>query len=410
MGLVDNVLSNFGYIRYSNGDNFYRLLKSNANFLSGKDKLKIALENPVIEACINIRATALSKVEFYQENGKGEKVFESKELDFINNPNPHQSKQDFLKQYEWYRLVYGWVYQKPFGSVGFSPDAIYNLRSSCIEFPKDLKNPFIWEKKDIADYYDQKFIYEENGFKSSYELKSVIPFYDVSNGLKSSKNSAITSPSRLDAVIKSVSNIDLALEAENVMIQSNGRELFSQDVKGGNLGVSLPMDADDQNNIDSKLINKYGFGKGRRRGITTNKPVTWQSLHIKLLELGLHESITNNANIVSQAFGVPNEIYKAFKKGDTFENQGKASVNFFQNETQPTADDLCNSWNAFFNIKNPIKASLTHLPCMTEVEEQKADRMLKIATSYEKLTRSGLTLEQVDELLTSNGINSNESK
>lgn len=408
MGLLDNVLSNFGYIRYSNGDNFYRMLKGSANFLNGRDKLDIALSNPVLSSCINIRANCLSNAIFYQENANGEKVFDSKDLELVNNPNPFQSRQDFLKQYEWYRVAYGWVYQKPMGSVGFKPNSIYNLKSSCIEFPKELKRSLIWDKQDTKDYYSQEFIYEQDGIKKKIELKDIIPFYDISNGLIDTKESLVTSPSRLDSIIKSLSNIDLALTAENVMIQSNGRELFSQDVKGGNLGVQLPMDVEDKNNIDAKLVNNFGFGRGRRRAITTNKPVEWQSLHIKLSELGLHESITNNANIVSQSLEVPNEIYKAFKKGDTFENQGAAMVNFYQNVIQPVADDLCNSWNSFFDIKNPIKASFEHIPSMSTIEEQKANRMLKIATAYEKLTRAGFNLEQVDELLTSNGINSNE--
>ena len=65
---------------------------------------------------------------------------------------------------------------------------------------------------------------------------------------------------------------------------------------------------------------------------------------IRLSDLGLNESRETNSNIIAQRYQVPNEIYKAFTKGDTFENQKQAEINFIQNVTQPRANDLANSW------------------------------------------------------------------
>lgn len=406
MGLLDNVLSRIGFTRYADGSVYYSIKKNNPSFISGVDKLDIALNNPVVAACIEIRAKLLSKAVFFIEDDKGDRIVDDEVIKLINNPNIHQSKQDFIKQYEWYKSAYGWVYQKPYGSIGFTPDAIFNLKTSNIEFPKKMLPSMVFSKKESDAFYEQTFQYKEGNTKKSIQFKEVIPFYDLTNGLQDGETSFIVSKSKIDSVIKQISNIGLASEAENVMIQTNGREIFSGgNTKGANSGGIMPMHVDDKEQVETKLIRSYGFGYGKRRSIATNNAVNWQSLHIKLQELGLHESITNNANIVRETFEVPNELYKAFMKGATFENQKEALIGFIQNTIQPIADDLASSWTTYFGYEDkPIKASFDHLPVMQHTEDKKADKMLKIATAFEKLTRAGLTQEEVTGLFESQGI------
>ena len=403
MGLLDSIFGSIGYVRYSDGSSFYN--KLNTSFLGSTDYLKIALESPILLPLIEIRAKALAKAEFFIENPNGELDKEHPIIELLNNPNPHQSKQDFLKQYTWYKLCFGWTYQKPYKAVGFDVKHIYNLNPKLIEFPNNIKQPYIFKEKDIKDYYDQEFIYKvSDREKKSIALKDVIPFYDVSNGLKSEKESNITSPSRIASAIKAVSNTGLALDAENVVIQSNGRELFSSDSKGGNLGSSLPMDSNDREDIEQKIINA-GLGRFKKRAVTTNRPINWQSLHIKANELGLHEAIANNAEIVRSVFEISSEVYDAFTKNKTYENQKQALIGFYQGTMQQEADDFANSWTSYFGLEEtPIKASFDHLPIMQYTEQVKADKMLKIATAIEKLTRAGLNLDQIEEFASNQGI------
>ncbi len=398
------------YIRNADGSHWYsQFKKGNTTFLGGKDKLELSLSNPVVAACIQIRANLLSKVEFYQEGVDGERLTDTDWVRLLNNPNPLQSKQDFLNQYEWYRIAYGWTYQRPYGSVGMKvPSSIYNLTPKYIEFPDKMLDPIVFAQEDVDAFFEQKFNYEIPDQKSrSIEFKDVMMYFDIANGLKSDKTSIVTSPSRLEAVIKSISNIDLALDAENTIIQTNGRELFSQGNKGANLGLSLSMDEDDRRDIDNKLINKYNVSAGRR-SLTTNKPVEWTNISMKLNDLGFVESGANNANYIAQMMEVPNELYKAFTQGDTFENQKEALIGMIDKTIQPVADDIANTWTNYFDLDQPIKASFEHLPVMQHTQQLKADKFLKIATAFEKLTRSGMTAENIEEMARVQGIDINE--
>ena len=230
----------FDYIRNTDGSHWYsQFKKGNTTYLNGKDKLDLSINNPVVAACIQIRANLLSKVEFYQEGADGERLTDTDWIKLINNPNALQSKQDFLNQYEWYRLAYGWTYQRPYGATGVQlPSAIFNLKPSYIDFPREMLSPIVFTQEEIDAFFEQKFAYTvPDQDTKNIEFKDVMMYFDIANGLKDDKTSSVTSPSRLEAVIKSVSNIELALDAENTIIQTNGRELFSQSNKGCNLGV-----------------------------------------------------------------------------------------------------------------------------------------------------------------------------
>ena len=411
MNVIDRVLGGFGYSRLYSGAHSYLERNGTTSFIKGIDMLEIAKQNPVLTACIEIRAKRLSQADFYIEDANGERIENHPVIKLINDPNAHQSKQDFLKQYEWFKCAYGWVYQRPFGAVGFKPDAMFNLRSAGVQFDRKTNNPLVYSKKDVDAFYRQKFHYSTEYDRASYELKSIIPFYQLTNGLSIQNESVIKGESPIVSIIKQISNIGIAGDAENVMLQTNGREVISGGTKKGELGSSLPLNVKDKNEIEKKLINGYGFGASRKRSIAVNDPIDWKSLHIPLKELGLHESIEKNADLVRSVYEVPNELYAAHTKGSTYENQKEALIGFIQGVIQPIADDLANSWTKHFDLEQtPIKASFKHLPVMQHTEDKKADKILKIAMAYEKLTRSQLNPDAIDELFRSQGINLNNEE
>jgi hypothetical protein len=406
MGVFSGLMRSMGYVRYSNGSNWYSVSKNNTTYINGKDKLQVSLDNSTLASVISIRADYLSKVMFYVDDENGDKNFDDPSLDFIKNPNPHQSTEDFLIQFEWFLCSYGWVYQRPYmNALQGTPKYIYNLNSSQIQFPNKMGNSLIITKKDERDYYNNEFSYSDVNDTRSIKFNDIIPFFDVSNSTDNSDTSAVTSPSRLDSIIKEASNISLASDAENVVIQTNGREMMFVDQQGNNLGGTVPMTNDDKENIQKILNSKYLMRSGGSRTLTPSKKMGWVNMSVKLGDLGLNESRETNSNIVAQRFQVPNEIYKAFTKGDTFENQKQAELGFIQNVIQPRANNIASSWtDSFGNQDRPFKASFEHLPTMQITEDLKADRALKITTSVRNLIQSGLTEEQAIQFMGNVGI------
>ena len=194
-----------------------------------------------------------------------------------------------------------------------------------------------------------------------------------------------------------IKNINRALEAENIIIQTNGRELFSSAGRGSNIGAAMSLGDKDKRSIDS-VVRKTNLSKGNRH-ITTNQPVDWQSLHVKLNELGLQESISNNSRLISQALKVPFEMYKSYKENTSYNNGENAPISFVQNVIQPIADDIANTYTKALGVEEGvIKASFKHLPMMQSKELNKADVSLKIATAYEKLINAGVSDNEAREI------------
>lgn len=404
MGWFDRFLGNFGYVRYSDSSQWYNISRSNATYLNGQDKLKIALNHPVISGCISIRADYLSKARFYIEEPNGDKNFDDPSLDFMKNPNPHQSGEDFLKQYEWFSTSYGWVYQIPYtNKLDGSVKHIYNLNPSQIEFPKKMGDSLIITQSDQRKYYSKEFIYQDVDNNKKIKFSDVIPYFDIANNVDCTETSSVTSPSRLDSIIREASNFISASDAENITLQTNGKQIFFGLNNKGN-AINLPLQPNDKKEINEILNSPLGSKKGKRN-LTADKQVGFIDATIALRDLGLNESRQTNSNIIAQRFQVPNEIYKAFTKGDTFENQKQAQVGFVQNVTKPVADDLASSWTASFGDPNrPIKASFEHLEFMQVVEDQKASKALKISQAIKNLVQSGVSEDNARQLINEIGI------
>lgn len=401
MGFIDGLLGIFNYVRYSNGSNWYRVLQNNTTYLDGQDKLKLALNHSTLSSVISIRADYLSKAKFYIEERNGDKNFDDPSLNFINNPNPHQSGEDFLIQYEWFLCAYGWLYQRPYISQG-EVKHLYNLNPSLIKFPKKMGDSLLITQSEINRYYRKEFQYTDVERNKSIRFEDVIPFFDVANNIDKNETSTVTSPSRLESVIREVSNVNLASDAENVTLQTNGKQIFFSNSEGQM--AKLPLEAKDKEAINEVLNSPLGYKQGKRI-LTADKKIGLVDATIPIANLGLNPSRETNSNIIAQRFQVPNEIYKAFTKGDTFENQKQAQIGFVQNVIAPRADDIASSWTSSFgNPDRPFKASFDHLEIMQEVEEQKSNRIVKISNSFRNLVAAGLSVEQAVQFMVDNGI------
>lgn len=366
------------------------------------DYLKLVKQNPVAATLIDIIASKLCQVRFEIEGVESDPL-----LDLLHNPNWYQSKQDFIKQWYWFMVSSGFMFIAPKGSVGFRrPEvvtALYNLKGSQIKFPDNFKTPHISTPEEISNFQQQQIIYKQAGREVPYVLSELIPFYDMANGLDG--DFLLKSPSRIEGARKPISNIDIGYDAENVVLQTNGKELYSS-TKKGDVMNHVGMSKDEKNEILAFANQKYGVSRGRSRAMIGNN-LDWKSMHIALKDLGLAESRMENAQTLCNTFGVPSEIYELHTKGKTYENQEKAMVKMVQQTVQPIMDNFTNSFTAAFGYEGrPLRGSFDHLPEMQVIEEQRANRVFKLSQAIKNLVDAGFTPEAANQFLEQNGIES----
>ena len=366
-----------------------------------------------LNACVNLGATYACKFKWGVKVSDTEIDYEHPLLDIIKNPNPYQSTVDLIKQLYIYKSVYGWAYQKTFGTSISGVKAIYNLDPSKIDFNSNKNQPLlIWREKDKNDLKKDTFTYDDNGKLKTFMLSEIIPFYDISNGLTSDYEGMFTSPSKVQAVLDSISNIDIALDAENVALQSVGREAISAEGQKANdpnsfISPYKSISENDRNDVDSKLNNRAYLKSKRLRTFTPSVPVTHQDLSLKYKDYGFIEMLNKHESIIAREFNIPLELFQTEKSGATFENQQTAIVKLIDDINESFIKDVAESWTLSFGDPNtPFVATANHLRVLQKEEDKKADKALKISQALANLQRAGIPDGM--EFLSGLGIDLNE--
>lgn len=389
-------LFNISFERLRDGTFLNYTERRSGTSFGGSDCLELALNNPVLTTLINIRGNALGQFDFFHVDEKGERK-DSFFDELISNPNPFQSKEDFLKEMEWRLICDGWVFQKPYGATGYDPTAIYNLSAANITFNKDLDRSLIFTKEDIELFKETSFTYRDLNTDTGMTIGDIIPFYDVASGLK---GNPIKSPSRLTSIIKSITNIGSSLDAQNILLGQIGREMVYKERMNNEYANAVRTSDDDKKDMRYKWSLRSRGNKDRT--VIADKEFGWKALHTSPKDVGFEEIVSINANLIGQALEVSNSVYKAYMQGDTFQNQNTGLLAFYQNTMQVRADNIAKSWSDKFGIK--IKASCAHLPVMQESENLKIDSLLKVTQAIRNLQQAGFTTDEANEYLVDNGL------
>ena len=232
---------------------------------------------------------------------------------------------------------------------------------------------------------------DDNNIKKTYRFSEIMPYYDIANGLTSCDDSMYTSPSRLKAILKSVSNLDLSLDAENVITQTAGREA----IFGNGVGQTSPdsyvsgvksLKENDLKDIRNKLNNKSILKGQNVRTYNPDVPISHIDMSLRPKDYGLELVMTKHESIIARAFGVPNEIYQAYKQGATFENQAEAEVKFIDSMQEGVVNDLGMTWtDGFGNEKTPFVGTADHLRSLQKEESKKESKVEKLIPKKEVL-------------------------
>jgi hypothetical protein len=397
----------FYYERLKDGSHWY-IRTTDTSLLDINDGLKVGLTNPVLQPSLNLIARLFSSAKFSEVNEDLEPVENSTLVELLKKPNLYQSQQDFLEQFIWFKYCFGFMYMYPVHPVGVRTAeraTLNNLNTSYIKYDDNFKTPIVFKKSDALKIADQKFTYEDQGNEQKLNLavKQVIPFYDLANGIASSSysnsstntNNLLTAPSRLLSIQTELSNVHQAGIAKNKAIQTNGRELFSN--KNSGVGVAVPLSKPEKLEIERKLNNETGLGSNRSRAIVTNASMEHKSLHIKLLELGLDQSKTADANTILWALGIPLDLAD---KTSTYENKEQAMLGFMQNNIMPQMNDFTNSLSNYFGLEGTkLIGTYDHLPIMQVIKETELKTIRSKAEVLEILLTSGIDPEEALTLL-----------
>jgi hypothetical protein len=345
-------------------------------FMDNRDYLKQAINNPVLLSIIALRSRIYSQMQITHVKANGEEISNSPYVKLLKKPNYFQSQEDFLFQEMFFKSATGTNLTYQINALN-KPEALYNLIPNCIDYNETEKlKTFITTKRDFEAYGKKKIIYKLDGQNYNIEIDSLIPSYDLANGLV--ENSFMRSPSRLQGLSRTIQNIEENLKSKNVNLQMTQKYLVSS---AGDGNAAHIQDAD-RKDLKQKI--------GMQSVMISNIKMDAKHLVSDMKRLYLDEQMSNDALACIIAFGMNRDVINYFSNGaSTYENSEKGMQNYIQNGIQTEADDRMNSlslqWGLFENGEKLV-ASYEHLPVMQSIVKTKIDTL----KSFEETLKIGI--------------------
>lgn len=367
-----------------------------AIWLKTEDKYKIYKSNPVLNAVINKKATLCSQAKFCVIDSKGNEVKNDPLLKLLENPNILQNKRTFITQWVILNSLDGGVFNYPIAPVGFEGDikrtkALINIsmRNAQLTLP--------YNRSEIENY--DGFVEEigkseveitHNGRTYQIPYKELISFYDLSD--IPTENDLVNPISRVDSIMKDLSNVDVTLEAMNVIANKPGGV--------GIVGVgstdptqNVPLRNEERKNLQDELRGSYGLSHSKSSVIFSTASIQYTSTMVRFADLGLIEVNDNATYNILGAFGIPPEIFT--KESGKYENKKIAELSYIQDEIQSTMDSFCNSLNNYFKYEDKkLIAKFDHLPAFSLKRKQMTESLDKITTTMNNALASGLIKDE----------------
>jgi len=374
-------------------------MNPNASFNDyNTDKLKInaVFTHPALLKAVALNMDIASMGEFYIYDKDGKEVKNHPLLKKFENPNPFQTKQQFLADYVLWNII-GTDYLY---TVNKGEDSDYTkqyfLDSSKIEWSKEIEkncDKIILSKGAEKEMLDQKIRYRYNdGTYIDIKLKDISIITDLTNGV----GNWYKSPSRLDALYKVITNSEEALNATNVNLRYTAKFLVAGKHNPENY-TDTPMGEDEKKSIDESM-NKEG-----KSVYAVKSMVDIKRFVSDMRSLQLDEIYMNQYYIISSMLGINRELAEAYlKDGAKFNNKAVGLSQHITYTIQPKMNALANDRTKRFGLEEKgerVVISYDHLPVMQRDAKEQAEVTKINSETLLNYIDAGVELDEINELL-----------
>lgn len=339
------------------------------------------VRNPILYATIMIKGREAQNKRIGVRNKKTleiepkntNKAIPRKCYQLISKPNPLQNTQEFFKQRKIIeqccgnKLTYGNV---PLGFKGMNIEKIstmWNVWPQFMQFRLTGKYFSATKVEDIIEGWRFEF----NNWKVPFEPWEILhqnePNVDVRDGL-------IFGRPAQHSMTRSLTNIELAYESLNVVMQERGMRFVISSDKGDASG-RVALEPPEKKEL-KKAIKKYGLLGHQHQIFLTNQPVKVTPVDQDVRKLGLHESLATDAILVANGHGVPEILLQLSLEGSTYENQDAAVRRLYQGTLIPEdEDDMAglNTWLGLDDTEWELVCTYDHIPFLQGNKKEEAD-------------------------------------
>ena len=344
--------------------------------------LQCYVQNPVVQATINIKANAFSNLKFVVKNLSDEEEIPLEQYTDENlkrlllKPNPLQRRSEWLKQFKTNLEVFGngYIYAStPLGFNNIDFDNITTLKN-LPPYRMWAKHGTMWleatEIDEIIEYYRFRNF---DGKETQIQPQKVMHLNDVN--ITHEQYQFTQGQSRLIGLQRPISNIDAAYESRNVMIERRGAiGMLTNDKRDGEMGA-VPLKEEEIEEIQENY-RKYGLQEHQYNLLISNQPLKYQKMAQNVRELMLFEEVEADAIAVANAYGVPELLVKYYIKGGTFNNLNVSERRLYDSTIIPETEEFMVALNDFLGTQEKgikLLGSYAHVKVLQENQKEEAE-------------------------------------
>lgn len=326
---------------------------------------------------------AVGKIRHWKgsKNTKEDKeMFDTPELNLLYNPNPSQSKSDFLKEFSVHRDIHGIAYLSGVFTVSKNlsqvPVSLWSLPPKLVSFETTGK---LYKATTQAEMF-KSIWFDKNG-AGEFPIKPEDILFRPIGGA----TSIIKPQSPLTKVRTELSNIIAAMAYRNVILRKKGAlGILSGDQRDSD--GTVPMDDVEFKRIEKQYQKSYGLYSRQMQILMSTMPMKWTPMSYPTKDLMLFEEVDNNTMKIIDLYGMHADLF-SFMKGSTLSESGgrmaEAERQTFQTTIIEESEDDMNAlskWLGLHKRGEYLTLDYSHVPSMHDNEELAAKVMtMKIA-------------------------------
>jgi len=355
-GLLNFFRNKMGWIQPS-----FMIGQTGAIWMDVQKPYELYNEIPQLKSVVDKKATMFANMEIKLYNVKSGSEVEDKDLQkLLQNPNPLQSQNEWLRDYKQQHSVYGNQFmRKNKVSMAKYPLTLFNIS------PRYLK-PILTGKlfdqiirEDIISGYElmtagiiQKFPGEEILFTKMNDIDNPIIGLSPIRGLQ-----------------YPLTNTKLSYEYRNVLMAKRGALGMISNEGKDSMGA-IPMKPEQKMALAKDYTNNYGIGADQAKVIITEASAKWTPMSFPTREMMLLEEVEANFLTIIDMYGMNVNLFS--NKNATFENIKNSIIQVYQDTIIPEADLFTQALGPFIGIPEGTRliASYEHLSIMKENKER----------------------------------------
>lgn len=366
------------------------------SFSQNTKLLKHAAKHPILTPAVDFVGQMFSRAEFWVEKD-GVKLPSHWLTDLLMNPGFSLTRSDFLRGVFNDSVFGGTALIMPITPAGFKKPSKLRLLN-----PFKITYPIISKADYYSGNYDKyRIIEDKQGSPKKHQVRDIVFIRDLAvtqaevvsgdNGYNS--RMIFTSGSRFDGMLQVLYNTVLSLEAKEVILKTNGKEMYTS--KSSDNAMSNAEKTENE----EKINQDFGMTGNRSRAMIFKTATDWKSLHIAMRDLGLDESLKTDSALILGALHIPRDIKGLDSKKSSYNNQKESIVAYYQNILQTKVDDFAESLTkSQLSNGHVLKGGYEHLPVMKYILDQKYKGIKELGSALKGLLEAGIEWEDALEL------------